>query len=85
MTSKYFDDSDEDKNSDNEEFKGGSYIKQYYQNKYGNSFKRPQSNYEKINEQKRNVVAKEETKKLNFYGRKHSTSSSESDKGYKKR
>lgn len=82
MTSKYFDDSDDNTN-EKEEFKGSSYIKQYYQNKYGASFQRPQSNYDKTGEKertvKRNVVAKEETKKLNFYGRKHSSSSSESD------
>ena len=29
---------DSDENSEHEEFKGSSYIKQYYQNKYGSSF-----------------------------------------------
>jgi hypothetical protein len=33
-----FNNDDSDDNSDQEEFKGGSYIKQYYQNKYGTSF-----------------------------------------------
>jgi hypothetical protein len=37
MTSKYFDDSDDNPN-EKEEFKGSSYIKQYYPNKYGASF-----------------------------------------------
>lgn len=74
------DDSDAE-NSEPEEFKGSDYIKQYYQNKYGSSFnqkssKRPTSNYDtRVNEKNRRMMALQETKKINFYGRRDSSSS----------
>lgn len=74
-----FRDDSEDEKSDGEEFKGSDYIRQYYQNKYGSSFnqnKRKSSNYDvKVDEKKRRLMEYHENKKINFYGRRDSTSS----------